>query len=62
VAIVWAKEETGKIHVLIVERNMEGFSTPETYNKWSLRTSATGELLFDNVKIPKENILPGIEG
>ena len=33
---------------------MEGFSTPETHNKWSLRASATGELVFDNVKVPKE--------
>ena len=41
---------------------MEGFSTPETHNKWSLRASSTGELIFDNVKIPKENILPNKDG
>ena len=41
---------------------MEGFTTPETHNKWSLRASATGELVFDNVKIPKENILPNKDG
>ena len=58
IAVVWAKNDEGRIHGLIVERGMEGFSTPETHNKWSLRTSATGELIFDNVKIPKENILP----
>ena len=58
IAVVWAKDENGRIHGLIVERDMEGFSTPETHNKWSLRTSATGELIFQNVKIPKENILP----
>lgn len=62
IAIVWAKDETGRIHGLIVERGMEGFSTPETHNKWSLRASATGELIFDNVKIPKDNILPGRNG
>lgn len=57
IAVVWAKDEDGIIKGLIVERGMEGFSTPETHGKWSLRTSATGELVFDNVKIPKENIL-----
>ncbi|NNJ88805.1 MAG: acyl-CoA dehydrogenase [Eudoraea sp.] len=62
IAIVWAKNEEGRIHGLIVERGMEGFSTPETHNKWSLRASATGELIFDNVKIPKENLLPGKSG
>ncbi len=62
VAIVWAKNEEGRIHGLIVERGMEGFSTPETHNKWSLRASATGELIFDNVKVPKENLLPGKNG
>ncbi|RZS99749.1 acyl-CoA dehydrogenase family protein [Aquimarina brevivitae] len=62
VAVVWAKNEEGRVHGLLVERGMEGFSTPETHNKWSLRASATGELIFDNVKIPKENILPGKSG
>ena len=62
IAIVWAKNEEGRIHGLIVERGMEGFSTPETHNKWSLRASATGELIFDNVKVPKENLLPGKSG
>lgn len=62
VAVVWAKNEEGKIKGIIVERGMEGFSTPETHNKWSLRASATGELVFDNVKVPKENLLPGVEG
>ncbi|HCS19108.1 MAG TPA: acyl-CoA dehydrogenase [Bacteroidetes bacterium] len=62
VAVVWAKNEEGKIRGIIVERGMEGFSTPETHNKWSLRASATGELVFDNVKVPKENLLPGVEG
>lgn len=62
IAVVWAKNEEGRIKGLIVERGMEGFSTPETHNKWSLRASATGELIFDNVKIPKENILPNKDG
>lgn len=62
VAVVWAKNEQGRIQGLIVERGMEGFTTPEIHNKWSLRASATGELVFDNVKVPKVNILPNIEG
>ena len=62
IAIVWAKNEQGRIKGLIVERGMEGFSTPETHNKWSLRASATGELVFDNVKVPKENLLPEKDG
>jgi glutaryl-CoA dehydrogenase len=62
VAVVWAKNEEGRIHGLVVERGMEGFSTPETHNKWSLRASATGELIFDNVKVPKENLLPNKSG
>ncbi|MDA9056593.1 acyl-CoA dehydrogenase family protein [Flavobacteriaceae bacterium] len=62
VAVVWAKNEEGRIHGLIVERGMKGFTTPETHNKWSLRASSTGELIFDNVKIPKENLLPNKSG
>lgn len=62
VAVVWAKNEDGRIHGLVVERGMEGFSTPETHGKWSLRASATGELVFDNVKVPKANLLPGKTG
>ncbi len=62
IAVVWAKNEEGRIHGLIVERGMEGFSTPETHNKWSLRASATGELIFANVKVPKENLLPNKSG
>ena len=62
VAVVWAKNEAGRIHGLILERGMAGFSTPETHGKWSLRASTTGELVFDNVKVPKENLLPGKSG
>jgi glutaryl-CoA dehydrogenase len=62
IAVVWAKNEQGRIKGLIVERGMEGFSTPEIKNKWSLRASATGELVFDEVKVPKWNLLPGADG
>lgn len=62
IAVVWAKDEEGIIRGVIVERGMQGFSTPETHKKWSLRASATGELVFDNVFIPEENILPDAKG
>lgn len=62
IAVVWAKDEQGIIRGLIVEKGMEGFSAPEIHGKWSLRASATGELVFNNVKIPKENIFPNISG
>ena len=62
VAVVWAKNEKGIIQGIIVERGMPGFTTPETHNKWSLRASATGELVFNDVLVPIENILPGVEG
>lgn len=62
VAVVWAKNEEGDVQGLIVERGMEGFSTPTTHGKWSLRASATGELVFDQVRVPKSNIFPGVKG
>ena len=62
VAVVWAKDEQGDVRGLILERGMKGFTTPTTHGKWSLRASATGELVFDNVKVPKENILPNVKG
>jgi glutaryl-CoA dehydrogenase len=62
ISVVWAKDETGTVRGLIVERGMTGFSTPETYRKWSLRSSSTGELVFDHVEVPKENLLPGVKG
>lgn len=62
VAVVWAKDENGEVRGLILERGMEGFSTPTTHGKWSLRASATGELVFDQVRVPKENILPNVKG
>ena len=62
IAVVWAKSEEGRIHGLIVEKGMEGFTTPTTHDKWSLRASETGELVFDNVIVPKENLLPNKSG
>ncbi len=62
IAVVWAKDEQGKIKGMVVERGMKGFSTPETHNKWSLRASRTGELVFENVEVPKENVFPNVEG
>jgi len=62
IAVVWAKDETGDIRGLVVERGMEGFTTPATHGKWSLRASATGELVFDNVRVPKGNLFPEIRG
>ena len=62
IAIVWAKDENKRIKGIIVEKGMEGFSAPKTEGKLSLRSSLTGELVFNNVKIPKENILPNKDG
>ena len=62
IAVVWAKDETGEIRGLIVERGMEGFTSPETHHKWSLRASVTGELVFNDVRIPKENVFPHVSG
>jgi glutaryl-CoA dehydrogenase len=62
VAVVWAKDEAGEVRGLILEKGMKGFTTPTTHGKWSLRASATGELVFDNVRVPKENIFPNVKG
>lgn len=62
IAIVWAKDENNRIRGMIVEKGWKGLTAPETHGKWSLRASVTGELVFDDVKVPKENILPNIEG
>jgi glutaryl-CoA dehydrogenase len=62
VAVVWAKREDGKVIGLIVEKDMDGFSAPEIHGKWSLRASITGELVFEDVKVPKSNVLPNVEG
>ncbi|MBL4754633.1 MAG: acyl-CoA dehydrogenase family protein [Flavobacteriales bacterium] len=62
IAVVWAKDEAGEIRGLVVEKGMEGFSAPEIHGKWSLRASTTGELVFEDVKIPKENLFPDVRG
>ncbi len=62
IAVVWAKDESGKIRGMVVEADSDGFSAPEIHGKWSLRASVTGELVFDNVRVPKENVFPEIKG
>lgn len=62
VAVVWAKDESGVVRGVIVERGMQGFSTPEIHGKWSLRASITGELVFEDVRVPKANLLPNVQG
>ena len=62
IAVVWAKDPNNRIKGVIVERGMEGFETPEMHGKHSLRASSTGELIFNNVKVPKANILPNKDG
>lgn len=62
IAVVWAKDEEGKITGLIVEKGMKGFTAPEIHGKWSLRASITGELVFEDVRVPKENVLPNVKG
>ena len=62
IAVVWAKDEDGIIRGVIVEKSMKGFTAPEIHGKWSLRASVTGELVFEDVKIPKSNLLPNVSG
>lgn len=62
IAVVWAKNEMGEIIGLIVEKGMEGFTAPEIHGKWSLRASITGELVFQDVRVPKQNVLPNVRG
>ncbi len=62
IAIVWARDEQNVVRGMIVEKEWAGYSAPETHGKWSLRASVTGELVFDNVKVPKENVLPNVQG
>jgi len=57
-AVVWAQTEEG-VKGFILEKGMPGFETQEIENKFSLRASVTGALFFDNVRVPKENVLPG---
>ena len=58
-AVVWARTDEG-VKGFIVEKDMPGFDTQEIENKFSLRASVTGALFFDNVRVPKENVLPGV--
>ena len=62
IAVVWAKDEEGQIRGMVVEKGMKGFSAPEIHGKWSLRASITGELVFEDVRVPKENVFPDIRG
>ncbi|HPH20808.1 MAG TPA: acyl-CoA dehydrogenase family protein, partial [Haliscomenobacter sp.] len=62
VAVVWAKDESGIVRGVIVERGMPGFSAPEIHGKLSLRASITGELVFEDVRVPKSNLLPNVQG
>ena len=62
VAVVWAKDEAGDIRGIIVDMHSKGASAPEIHGKWSLRASITGELVFEDVRVPKENLLPDIKG
>ncbi len=62
IAIVWAKDPNNDIIGLIVEMDSKGASAPEIHGKWSLRASITGELVFDNVRVPKSQTLPNVKG
>ena len=62
IAVVWAKDKDGIIRGLIVEKDMKGYSAPEIHGKWSLRASVTGELVFEDVRVPKANLLPNVSG
>ena len=62
IAVVWAKDEEGKIRGMVVEKGWKGFSAPEIHGKLSLRASITGELVFEDVRVPKENVFPEIRG
>ena len=62
IAVVWARDEEGKIRGMVVEADSPGFSAPEIHGKWSLRASITGELVFEDVRVPKEQVFPEIKG
>ncbi len=61
-AVVWAKNPEGKIKGVIVEKGTPGFSAPEIHGKWSLRASITGEIVLEDCRVPKANILPEVAG
>ncbi|TRY97324.1 hypothetical protein DNTS_020608 [Danionella cerebrum] len=62
ICVVWAKCEDGKVRGFILERGMKGLSTPKIEGKFSLRASATGMILMDEVEVPEENMLPKVSG
>ena len=62
VLVVWAKAEDEVIHGFILERGMQGLSTPRIEGKFSLRASVTGEIVMDEVLVPEANLLPGVSG
>ena len=61
-AVVWAKDEEGVVRGMVVEAGSPGFSAPEIHGKWSLRASITGELIFEDVRVPKSQVFPEIRG
>ncbi len=61
-AVVWAKNEQGEIIGMVVEKGTKGFTAPEIHGKWSLRASVTGELVFEDVRVPKSQVFPNIKG
>jgi glutaryl-CoA dehydrogenase len=62
VFVVWAKDDAGEIRGFILERGMEGLSAPPLHGKFSLRASSTGRIVMDEVRVPEENLLPGVSG
>jgi len=60
--IIWAKDENNDIRGFILEKGMEGLSSAKIDGKFSLRASITGTIFMDNVKVPKENMLPFVKG
>ena len=62
IAIVWAKTDDEVVRGFIVDTDSEGFSAPEMKNKWSLKASITSELIFEDVFVPEENLLPNVKG
>jgi glutaryl-CoA dehydrogenase len=62
IAVVWAKTDDDVIRGFVVERGMDGFSTPKIQGKMSLRASITGEIVLDDVFVPEENLLPNVKG
>jgi glutaryl-CoA dehydrogenase len=62
VFVVWAKDDEGIVRGVLLEKGMKGLTAPETHGKWSLRASVTGEIVMEDVVVPKENLLPGVKG